>query len=90
MTTADADIDVDQLTSWVREVHDPSVSDVRIRRLDGGNSSGAWRLDLTASGGDPPLVLKVSNDEGIVFDGGARARPRSSAPRHGPVHRCPP
>jgi aminoglycoside phosphotransferase (APT) family kinase protein len=71
MTTADEDIDVDELVAWLREVHDTSVSGVRVSRLAGGNSSGAWKLAFTTADGDQALVLKASNDEGIVFDGGA-------------------
>jgi aminoglycoside phosphotransferase (APT) family kinase protein len=36
--------------------------------LGGGNSSGAWRLDLSASTGPRSLVLKAPNDGGLVFD----------------------
>jgi aminoglycoside phosphotransferase (APT) family kinase protein len=63
--------DAPRLASWLRDTVDPSVSDVRISKLSGGNSSGAWRIDLATSSGPTSLVLKTSGDAGLVFAGNA-------------------
>ena len=88
MTTAadDAgDIDVDRLRAWLRDVVDPSVSAVRVSRLAGGNSSGAWRLDMTAAANDRALVLKAPSEAGLVFacDASREARILDAAGRAG-------
>jgi aminoglycoside phosphotransferase (APT) family kinase protein len=63
------DIDADRLRSWLVEVLDPTIESVHVRRLPGGNSSGAVRLDLTmGDGSHRTLVLKATNAGGLVYD----------------------
>ena len=64
----DAALDVELLRTWLADAVDPTTTSVTAHRIDGGNASGAWRLDLTTSTGTKPLVLKAPGDEGIVFD----------------------
>jgi aminoglycoside phosphotransferase (APT) family kinase protein len=61
-------IDVGRLRQWLAATIDPSITDVAATRLGGGNSSGAWRLDLAAPTGHRILVLKAPNEGGLVFD----------------------
>lgn len=61
-------IDAERLAVWLRRTVDPSVSTVDVARLAGGNSSGAWKLDLATATGTRSLVLKAPGDEGIVFE----------------------
>jgi aminoglycoside phosphotransferase (APT) family kinase protein len=61
-------IDIDRLRQWLTATVESSITDVSAIRLGGGNSSGAWRLDITAPSGPRSLVLKSPNDGGLVFD----------------------
>jgi len=62
------DVDVDRLRWWLAATVDPSITGLVAIRLGGGNSSGAWRLDLATATGPRSLVLKAPKDGGLVFD----------------------
>jgi aminoglycoside phosphotransferase (APT) family kinase protein len=59
--------DADRLAAWLVEVVDPAISTVRISRLAGGHSSGAWRLDIIGRGDPEPMVLKAPDLPSIVY-----------------------
>jgi len=65
----DADgVDISRLRQWLVATIDSSITHIAASRLGGGNSSGAWRVDIAASTGPRSLVLKAPNDGGLVFD----------------------
>jgi aminoglycoside phosphotransferase (APT) family kinase protein len=78
-------VDRERLRTWLREAVDPSISAVRVTRLGGGHSSGAWLLDVDAAGGSTRLVLKVPGEPSVVFrrDAVREARIMDAAQRLG-------
>ena len=59
--------DVERLVEWIADVVDPSVTSVTISRMDGGHSSGAWRIDAFGAGGSLPMVLKAPELPSVVY-----------------------
>ncbi len=68
--------DPERLAQWLAENVDPTVTAVVVRRLSGGHSSGAWRLDLVGPAEAAPLVLKAPDEVSIVYrrDAGGEGR----------------
>jgi aminoglycoside phosphotransferase (APT) family kinase protein len=62
------DIDGERLATWLRDELDPTITEPEVSRLAGGNSSGAWRLDVQTAAGPLALVIKAPSDAGLVFD----------------------
>ena len=56
-----------RLTEWIAAMVEPSTTSVEVTRLSGGNSSGAWRIDVTADRHVGPLVLKAPGEESPVY-----------------------
>jgi aminoglycoside phosphotransferase (APT) family kinase protein len=61
------DIDQARFAEWLTADVDPAITSVNIRRLSGGYSSGAWRVDV--EGGTIPraLVLKAPSQPSVVY-----------------------
>jgi aminoglycoside phosphotransferase (APT) family kinase protein len=59
--------DVERLVEWIADVVDPSVTFVTISRMDGGHSSGAWRIDAFGAGASLPMVLKAPELPSVVY-----------------------
>jgi aminoglycoside phosphotransferase (APT) family kinase protein len=70
------ELDAGRIAAWLADVVDPSVSAVRVSKLAGGHSSGAWRLDVVAEGHPGPMVLKAPDLPSIVYrrDAGREGR----------------
>lgn len=71
MTTSDLEtsgIDADRLRRWLSTSIDPTATWLAASRIGGGNSSGAWLLDIESASGSWRWVLKSPNDGGLVFD----------------------
>lgn len=68
MSAATGELDIQRLTSWLRTTLEPSLIGIEADRIGGGNSSGAWRLDLLTATGKRAVVLKAANDGGLVYD----------------------
>jgi aminoglycoside phosphotransferase (APT) family kinase protein len=58
--------DAERMLEWIADVVDPSVTSVTIGRMDGGHSSGAWRIDALGAGGSLPMVLKAPEMPSVV------------------------
>src|SRR5438876_4451851 len=58
--------DAARLATWMADEVDPSGTAVEVRRLGGGHSSGAWRLDVSRGGAVVPLVLKAPDVPSVV------------------------
>lgn len=61
-------VDTQQLAAWLRSAIEPELLTVEAERIGGGNSSGAWRLELITPIGNRSVVLKAPNDGGLVYD----------------------
>ena len=61
-------VDTDRLSTWLRRTLEPGLRSVEASRIGGGNSSGAWRLELISATNSRTVVLKVPNDGGLVHD----------------------
>jgi aminoglycoside phosphotransferase (APT) family kinase protein len=55
-----------RLAAWLASEVEPSVTAVALTRLDGGHSSGAWRVDVTGGRPTGPLVLKAPELPSVV------------------------
>ena len=58
--------DAGRILEWIADVVDPSVTSVMIGRMDGGHSSGAWRIDAFGAGGSLTMVLKAPEMPSVV------------------------
>jgi aminoglycoside phosphotransferase (APT) family kinase protein len=56
-----------RLAAWLAAEVDPSISAATSTRLEGGHSSGAWRIDVTAARPVGPLVLKAPEEPSVVY-----------------------
>ncbi len=74
--------DPDRLARYLADTVDPAVTGVEIRRLSGGHSSGAWRLDLSGPAEAAPLVLKAPAGESIVYGRDAAGEGRTMRDLH--------
>jgi aminoglycoside phosphotransferase (APT) family kinase protein len=61
-------MDTARLSDWIRSVVEPDLTSLSADRIGGGNSSGAWRLDLATPTCTRSVVLKAPNDGGLVYD----------------------
>jgi aminoglycoside phosphotransferase (APT) family kinase protein len=59
-------LDPERIRAWLVDVVDPAISAVTITKLDGGHSSGAWRIDVTGGDGPRAMVLKAPGLPSIV------------------------
>jgi aminoglycoside phosphotransferase (APT) family kinase protein len=60
-------IDAHRLGSWLAEELAVAISSVVITRMDGGHSSGAWRIDATIDDEPAALVLKAPHQPSVVY-----------------------
>ncbi|MDH6243999.1 phosphotransferase family protein [Mycobacterium sp. OTB74] len=60
--------DNSRLADWLIATVNPSIADLTVGRMGGGNSSGAWKLDFRTADGPANLVLKTTTESGLVFD----------------------
>lgn len=60
-------VDTERLSCWLRSTIEPELTSVAAERIGGGNSSGAWRLDVTTTAGLRALVLKAPDEGGLVY-----------------------
>jgi aminoglycoside phosphotransferase (APT) family kinase protein len=56
-----------RLSTWLTADLGTAISALEVTRLDGGHSSGAWRLDVTADPQVGPLVLKAPVEPSPVY-----------------------
>jgi aminoglycoside phosphotransferase (APT) family kinase protein len=79
-TDNETGIDRGRLAAWIAGVVDRAVTDVVVTRLDGGHSSGAWRVDTVDTendGGEAHrMVLKAPSLPSVVFRRDACAEAR--------------
>lgn len=70
------DLDLKSLADWLSDEMQAEVSIDDIRKLDGGHSSGAWRLDATVGADSRSLVLKAPGFPSVVHgrDAGQEGR----------------
>lgn len=82
---ANTGLDAERIGAWLADALGTGVADVRIGKLAGGHSSGAWRLDVVAGGRPTALVLKAPEVPSIVHrrDAGREARIIDAAGRAG-------
>ncbi len=83
-------LDTERLRTWLRAAVEPSLIAVDATRIGGGNSSGAWRLDLATPTSACAVALKAPNDGGLVYacDAAREARILAAAGKSGaPVPR---
>jgi len=55
-----------RLAAWLAEHLRTPIAAVALTRLDGGHSSGAWRVDVTSERAIGPLVLKAPDEPSVV------------------------
>jgi aminoglycoside phosphotransferase (APT) family kinase protein len=55
------------LAAWLAETVDPAISSASVTRLDGGHSSGAWRVVVVIGDVSRPVVLKAPSQPSVVF-----------------------
>ena len=60
-------VDPAQLVAWLADEVDPSITSVRVSRLGGGHSSGAWRMEAATPRGAIPMVLKAPGEPSVVY-----------------------
>ncbi len=70
------DVDRDRIAAWLSEVFTAATTVDGINKLDGGHSSGAWRLSLSVDGVPRSVVLKAPGFPSVVHgrDAGQEAR----------------
>lgn len=80
-----AEVDADRIAAWLAAALDPSISAVSVRKLAGGHSSGAWRIDAGTAAGPRALVLKAPLLPSVVFrrDAGREGRVLDALSRGG-------
>jgi aminoglycoside phosphotransferase (APT) family kinase protein len=60
-------IDARRLGRWLAEELDVAISSVVVTRMDGGHSSGAWRVDATVGDVPAAFVVKAPREPSVVY-----------------------
>ncbi|NKZ11381.1 phosphotransferase family protein [Mycolicibacterium septicum DSM 44393] len=61
-------VDTERLVGWLKATLEPTLTGIEATRIGGGNSSGAWQLDLRTRCGPHRVVLKAPNNGGLVYE----------------------